>query len=252
MFRSKRLPIMIKRKQNIGPQQILQGHVSRITLFRQNQSKPRLRLNHHQFHHLGEKHALPVVIQTAPPRNTMKIRSNFRRRQPAKLLPTQTPRHIHQPRNLEIPLRLIEVWHLPRMQHRPLQCQRLPRRQPPLRLGLLLQLPPLIPKHIAPRPLPTSASSALSVVKTLPTSDFFFLSLSLSLSLSLFPNSVPLCLCGQSFFLCFFPSFLLSFFFFLTSLPPYFTSSFPDFLSQPRFHLLMPDNSSLLHHHPPT
>jgi hypothetical protein len=54
--------------------------------------------------------------------------------------------------------------HIPRMQNRPLQRQRLPRRQTPLRFSLFLQFAPLIPKHNPPCPLDRTKPQLLPLV----------------------------------------------------------------------------------------
>src|SRR5258708_2204124 len=82
--------------------------------------------------------------------------------------------------------------HAPVMQHRPLQRQRLPRRQTPLRLRLLLQLPPpAIPKqcHLDP-PRGITADTALRFARYFKNSPAFWMNLQTCYDLEVARNEI--------------------------------------------------------------
>src|SRR5258708_5600308 len=148
VFRRQRLAVVLKREQHIRPQQIRQRDIRRVTFLRHHQRKLRLRLPLDHLHHIRKQHALPPIVQPAPARHAMKIRSHLRLRQRSKFFPAQPHRLFQQSRNLEVPLGRIKTRHTPVIHHRPFQRQRLPRRQPPLGLRLVLQFPPpAVPKQ---------------------------------------------------------------------------------------------------------
>src|SRR5579862_3583065 len=130
MLRRQRLSVMPQRKKRRRMHQILERHIRRITLLGQHHHIFRFRLRVNQFHHFRTRHAFPPHVKPAPSRHAVHIRRHLLHRQPRKFIPTQPQRLVHQPSHAKIPSLRIESRHSPFMQHRPLQRQRLPRRQP--------------------------------------------------------------------------------------------------------------------------
>src|SRR5262249_44141289 len=98
----------------------------------------RLRLEPDQLQHFLKRNALPVIIKAAPARDAVEVTVGLGRGQAVELLPGQPHRLLHQPSDTEVPACRVKTRHRAIVQHRPLQRERLPRRQAAVALHLLL------------------------------------------------------------------------------------------------------------------
>src|SRR5271166_2217974 len=142
MFGSEGLAIMLEGKKHAGTLEVFQRNIRGVALFGENQDEFRARLQSNAFQHVSEKHTPPVVVEATPASDTVKIAGHLRFRRGAKFVPRKAQRLFHQSANFEIPFRRVEVWHAARVQHRPLQSERLSRRQAAFRARQLLPLAP--------------------------------------------------------------------------------------------------------------
>src|SRR5437588_3992370 len=133
-----RLAIVVCSEQYLVTVEISQRHIGSEALLGVDQNILCLRLELHQVEHFLEGDALPVIIEAAPACDAMEIAVRPYSRQPIELLPAEPHRLLYQPANAEVPFSRIKARHRAIMQDRPLQRERLPRRQPSLAFHLLL------------------------------------------------------------------------------------------------------------------
>src|SRR5579864_7367162 len=103
----------------------------------------RTSLESHSTQDLLKRHPLPVVVESAPTSHAMKITMPFHLRKRIELTPTPPHGSFHHPINAEIPELGIKPRNRSIMQNRPLQGERLARRQPPLALHPVFKQFPL-------------------------------------------------------------------------------------------------------------
>ena len=121
MFGRERLAIVIEGEENIGLEKVGQRDVGGIALFREDQRELCFWLWLREFEDVGEKDALPSIVQTAPAGDIVEVGGDFGLRESAELVPAEALGLIVQTGDLETPASRIELGNAAIVKYRPFQ-----------------------------------------------------------------------------------------------------------------------------------
>src|SRR5690242_15424097 len=116
-------------KQYLFAVQVRQRHVCGESLFRMYQNVCRSRFRVDSLQQFTKRHSVPAVVKTAPASHAMEITESLDSGQGAEILPAQGLRRVHPSVDPKIPSLRIKPGDRSVVQDRPLEGQRLPRRQ---------------------------------------------------------------------------------------------------------------------------
>jgi len=120
--------------------EVVERQIGGKAVLGRDQHVGRLRLRPHLSQHIAHGNTFPHVIELRPPCNAVDIVLSLDVRQGEKLLPGPGKRCFDQPIDLEGPCFEVDPWDVPVVQYRPLEGERLARREAPGALHLLFPL----------------------------------------------------------------------------------------------------------------
>ena len=121
MFGAERFAVVGVCENDVGMEEIGEGNVGSVSFLGEEESVFGGGSGLDELEDFGEEDSGPAIVEAAPARDAVKVRSNFGLREREKFLPGKFGRSGDLARNLEVPLRFVEMRDRTVVENRPFQ-----------------------------------------------------------------------------------------------------------------------------------